>query len=599
MADINGEITDSRWEFEDGTTLTNRLFAARLWTNPGNYPIILRAFNADHPNGIAATSIVQVVNPPLHFVNIASSSPIAPYASWATAARSIQDAINAATVPGANILVSNGVYASSGALVEGTLSNRVAVTKPLHVSSVNGPTATVIQGFQDPQTTNGNGAMRCVYLFAGASLSGFTVTSGATRLYAGANFPLDYSGGGILCYGDTPLISNCVITANSAQTYGGGSYSGTYANCAFVNNTAGAGGGAYGGTLKSCRIQNNYAAGGGGAYQCWLEGCLLLTNSARSGGGAFQGFLTNCTVAGNEASDSGGGYYGDLLINAAANSVFIGNQASNYGGAIYYGRFLNCSLSGNRGGQGGGGAYSATLNNCTITANSAVDGGGTYLCHITNSVDYYNEAVTNPNDSYSTFGHCCTYPLPEDGWGNFTNPPLFLDALHGNLRLQANSPCINSGKSTCDEASTDLDGNPRIAGGTVDIGAYEFQTPGSVISYAWLQQYGFTTDGSADYVDIDSDGMNNWQEWIAGTVPTDAASVLKIVSVVSSGTTFEVGWTSVTNRSYALERAFYLGTTTGFATVQSNLLGMTFTTTCRDTNAAGDGSFFYRVRVED
>src|SRR5258706_13816354 len=69
--------------------------------------------------------------------------------------------------------------------------------------------------------------------------------------------------------------------------------------------------------------------------------------------------------------------------------------------------------------------------------------------------------------------YCCT--TGGYGIGSITNEPLFLDLAGGNLRLQSNSPCINAGNNSYVAGATDLDGRPRVTGGTVDIGAYEFQ----------------------------------------------------------------------------------------------------------------------------
>ncbi len=444
------------------------------------------------------------------YVDVNGTNATPPFTNWAIAAVIIQDAVDAAT-NGDTVLVNDGIYAIGGRPVNGySLTNRVAVDKPLSLQSVNGPAVTIIRGYRVPGITNGDGAVRCVYLTNNADLIGFTLTNGATR--ATGNLTQEASGGGAWCGSAGTKLSNCVLIANSAYYHGGGVNSGTLNNCTLVGNIVG--------------------ADGGGAASCTLNDCLVISNT------------------------SIGGF--------------------------------------------GGGAVGSTLNNCSLIGNSAHEGGGASGGTLNNCILYYNTASSSPDFQgfSSSLRYCCTIQIPVGGIGIVTNAPLFVNQAGGDFRLQSNSPCINAGNNAYVTGTTDLDGRPRISGGTVDIGAYEFQNPASVISYAWLQQYGLPTDGTADFMDPDHDGMNNWQEWIAGTNPTNALSVVQLLSPSNALSGVTVTWQSVNTRNYFLQRATDLGAQPAFSTIQSDLVGQSATTSFTDTTATNGGPYFYRVGVQ-
>jgi hypothetical protein len=194
--------------------------------------------------------------------------------------------------------------------------------------------------------------------------------------------------------------------------------------------------------------------------------------------------------------------------------------------------------------------------------------------------------------------YCCTTPQPASGVGNTSSAPAFVDFANGNLRLQSNSPCINAGNNAYAFGPTDLDGRPRINSGAVDIGAYEFQSPRSILPYAWLYRYGLATDGSADFADPDGDGMNNWQEWKSDTVPTNSLSYLGMTGVINSPTGLDVSWQSVATRSYFLERATSLADVPAFLLCASNIAGQSGLTMFTDTTATNAGPYFYRVGIQ-
>jgi PKD repeat protein len=562
---IFGRTTSSQWDFGDGTFVTNRPVVTHSWAIPGDYIVTLRGFNEDHPSGVSASVLVHVANQPVTYVALDSSTPAAPYASWMAAATNIQDAIDSAYA-GGTVLVSNGVYQTGGRVVYVSLTNRVAITRPVLVQSVNGPDVTIIQG----ASPSGDSAVRCVFMLDGATLAGFTMTNGATR--TGGEIDHDMCGGAVWCASPSSVISNCVLSGNSANFFGGAARSGTFYRSIISSNACSfEGGGAYASTLINCLICSNSADFGAGGSSVTASNCIFNGNVGTSGGGSIDSAVYNSVFINNSGTFGAGADSG-----FANNSLFYSNVCSFVGGGAEGANLTNCTLVGNLAGNSGGGAIGGTLYNCVLV---------------------YNFAPSGANYSSGNLNYCCTTPLPS-GTGNITNEPLFFDTANGNFRLQANSPCINAGYNGSTAPGLDLDGNPRIRGGTVDMGAYEFQFPTSGISYAWLQQFGLPTDGSADFADTDSDGMNNWQEWVAGTSPTDPLSRLRMLSPVPSPTNAIVRWESVSGRKYFVQRGANLNAQPTFATVATNLTGVTNVTTYTDKQVAGPGPFFYRVGIQ-
>jgi hypothetical protein len=345
------------------------------------------------------------------------------------------------------------------------------------------------------------------------------------------------AGGGASCGSVSDVLSNCVIVKNAAS-FGGGVAGGTLYNCTFKTNSASYGGGASGSTLNNCTLAANSSSySGGGAYNCRLNNCLVLSNTA---------------------STDGGGAYGEPVANMSS------------------------------------------LNNCTVVGNRAVSGsgGGTYAAALTNCIVYYNSAPSGSNNSLGGLICCCTTPKPSYGAGNITNAPLFVDLAQSNLRLQCNSPCINAGNNASFTNTLDLDGNPRIGGGTVDIGAYECQSPALLDYYTWLQSYGLSTAASDIYADSDGDRLDNWQEWLAGTNPTNAASLLRLQSPAVALPGLVLRWTSDTNHTYFLQRATNLAAPLSFSPLRTNVTGLPGTTVYTDTTAPFLPAALYRVGAD-
>lgn len=409
--------------------------------------------------------------------------------SWAEATETIQAAVDLAAA-GDRVIVTNGTYAvGSRPAADSTLPNRVMIAKGIDLQSVNGPDHTIIQGAGPV----GVDAVRCVWMTNGASLVGFTLTQGATQ--ASPSSDSDARGGGLFALSADAVVSNCVLSANFADSFGGGAWGSTLQDCRLISNRVdlGQGGGAASAILEDCEVLENTAAVAGGLYLCTARRSRLIGNTAtiQHAGGAQGSHLTNCLLSGNQVT-----------------------------------------------GGTGAAAYGGSLNHCTVVGNDAgLFGAGVALASVTNSIIYFNPiggASSNNFETLTSIQHSCTFPMPAGGSGNITNAPALVNVEGGDLQLSALSPCRDLADTDQTGAGTDLAGAPRVVHRYADMGAYEYQ-------------------GGTQQGDFDEDGMGNGDENVAGTDFNDPRDRFRLEAPASPSPSGAIAFSTLTGRLYAID----------------------------------------------
>lgn len=141
------------------------------------------------------------------------------------------------------------------------------------------------------------------------------------------------------------------------------------------------------------------------------------------------------------------------------------------------------------------------IDTTSIRINNSILHGSQSLA--TSSPGFGVLSVSLSNSSlYNTAFTCAGLPPGTCGPGMIEGvDPMFVDPASGDFRLQPCSPLVNAGDNALvsPDNTTDLAGKPRIAGGRVDMGAYETPAPNLLAAPDITPACPGTSSGSAAF----------------------------------------------------------------------------------------------------
>jgi hypothetical protein len=186
----------------------------------------------------------------------------------------------------------------------------------------------------------------------------------------------------------------------------------------------------------------------------------------------------------------------------------------------------------------------------------------------------------------------------------------FTPALQGSNALGSISfqvpPTAQNGQSYTlrflgEDGSPDFDTLYQLESvpGTAWVGSAAL-TPPQITSDEWrMWFFGSLTNALAqDNADPDGDGMPNWQEYLAGTNPTNALSALQLLNPVltsGGGQAINLSWLTAPGRTYVLESSATPGGPEWTA-VNTNLGDGNAFQVFLSNNAGG--ACFFRIRLQ-